>query len=114
MIANDGQLAVPIVQETAAQQSRIDPKIFPPQPTFNRHFPQTGGAEEKLVVRIVDQLSSFLGEPLRFTGRPKQKMCVEQQLHNPPPKMASISFFPIWSKSSGTEICPAMKPSLRI
>jgi len=40
-------------------------------------------------------------------------MCIQRQLHTPPPNIRSISPCPIRSKSSGTEICPAMKPSRR-
>ena len=39
MIAEDGQLAVAIVQEAAAQQPRVHFEIFPAQPALNRHLP---------------------------------------------------------------------------
>ncbi len=39
---------------------------------------------------------------------------IQQKFHAPPPEIRSISSLPIRSKSSGTEICPAMKPSRRI
>jgi len=37
--ADDWQLAVPVVQKTPAQQSRINRKIFPTQAPLNHHFP---------------------------------------------------------------------------
>jgi hypothetical protein len=39
VIADDWQLAVPVVEKTPAQQPRINRKIFPTQAALNHHFP---------------------------------------------------------------------------
>ncbi len=70
MIANNWQLAVPVVQQTAAQEPRIHLKIIPAQPSFNCHFPYAGRAKEKLVFRIFNQSSNLFRKPAGFTGSP--------------------------------------------
>ena len=72
-----------------------------------------GRTEEELIRGVVDQRPSTGGEPLGLTSRPQKNMRVEQQFHAPPPKSSSISSWPIRSKSSGTEMYPAIKPSRR-
>src|SRR5439155_2719534 len=51
MFADDGQFAIPIVEQPASEQSRIYSEIIAPEPTLDRNFPQAGGAEQKLVFR---------------------------------------------------------------
>ena len=104
VIAADRQLAVSVVQKTPAQQPRVYLKIVSAQPSFNCHFPYASRTKEKLVFRIVDQVSSLFWEPARFTGSPQEEMCIQQKLHARPPNICSISSLHIWSKSSGTEI----------
>jgi hypothetical protein len=69
MVADDWQLAVPVVQQTPAEQPRIHLKIFSAQPAFDCHFPYTGRAKKKLVSRIVDQGSSRRGSPAAQSRR---------------------------------------------
>src|SRR5215471_10408296 len=87
---------------------------MPTQTVLDRYLPQTGRTKQKLVPWIVDQGASFHRQSIWFTSSPEEKVGIEQQLHAPPPNILSISSRPIWSKSSGTEICPAIKPSRRI
>lgn len=62
VIAHDGQLAIAIVEQSAAKQPGIDLKVLAAQPTLDHNFPQTGGAEQKLILWIVDQSASFRGQ----------------------------------------------------
>src|SRR5579863_8924286 len=111
MIAENWQFAVAVVEQSSAKQARIGLKISPAQPQFESHFPDAGRAEEKFVRRIVNQFHSSNREPIWLGSSPQQQMRIEEQLHFPPENMCSISASPIRSKSSGTEICPAMNPS---
>ncbi len=113
MLAANRQLAVAVIQQPPAQQPDIDPKILAPQPALDRDLPQAGRAEQQLVFRRLDQGARLRRQAAGTSGRPQQQMGVQQQLHVPPPNSRSISASPIRSKSSGTAICPAMKPNRR-
>jgi hypothetical protein len=46
---------------------------------------------------IIDQGERWGRQPAGFTRRPKQQVCIDQQLHSPSPKSFSISALPIES-----------------
>jgi len=52
MPAGDWKLDIAIVEQTPAQEARLDSEVLSPERGFDGDLPQTGGAEEQLVVRI--------------------------------------------------------------
>src|SRR5215472_5863079 len=111
MRAADRQFVVTVVEQTAAQQPGIDTEIVATQSSLDRDFPHACSAEQQIVVRVVEQFVRILRQALRRSRGPQQQMRVEQQLHAGwSPNSRSISLLPMRSKSSGTAICPAMKP----
>src|SRR5579883_895496 len=111
VLARDRKLVIAVIEQSPAQQSRLDLEIVAAEAALDRNLPKAGGTEQQVGISIRDQRARFLGQPLRFSSRPQQEMSIEQKLHRPPPNSSSISSAPMRSKSSGTAICPAMKPS---
>src|SRR6185369_17891985 len=50
-----------------------------------------GGAESKLVARVVQELSRRLRKPLGLADRPEQELGVQRELHAQLPNRAAIS-----------------------
>lgn|SRR5512146_1483653 len=59
VIAMDWYFPIAIVEQAPAKYSRIRLEILTPQPALNRHFPQAGRAEKKLVIRIAYEIPGF-------------------------------------------------------
>jgi len=53
--ARDRQLTIAIIQQTAAQQPGIDPKIGSAEAALDRDLPETGRTEDRLVLEIIEQ-----------------------------------------------------------
>src|SRR5664279_817612 len=53
VVADNRQFAVTVVQQTTAQQTGLDPKVFSPQSTLDRYLPQAGSTEQQLVVPVL-------------------------------------------------------------
>jgi len=66
----DRQLAIAIIQETAAQQPGIDPKIAAAEAVIDRHLPEIGRTEDRLVLEIIEQPARGGRQPIRVSGRP--------------------------------------------
>src|SRR5271167_2043247 len=55
VLTGDRQLAIAIVQETAAQKPGVCPKIASAEAVLDRDLPQAGRAEDRLILRIIEQ-----------------------------------------------------------
>src|SRR6185312_16360580 len=111
MHAADGQFAISVIQQPAAQQPRVYFQVITTQPAFDHNFPKARGTENKLALLIFYEVARCLRETVGLTGRPKQQMRIEQQLHKSPWNSFSTSPLPIWSKSSGTDTWPVRNPT---
>ena len=55
VITDDRKFGVAIVEQPAAQESRVGLKISPTETPLYGNLPRTGGTEEQLVLSIIDQ-----------------------------------------------------------
>src|SRR5438477_2985230 len=55
MFAGDRQLVIAVIQETAAQEPGVDPKIGAAETVLDRDLPQAGRTEDRRVLRIIEQ-----------------------------------------------------------
>ncbi len=70
VLAGDRQFAIVVVEQAAAQEPGINPKVVPLQAALDGHFPEAGGAEEQLIARIVEQRARAVRQPVGLTGSP--------------------------------------------
>src|SRR5436190_24355647 len=91
----------PFGEKHPAEDARLDAKVVAPEAGLDGDLPETGGAEEQLVLGIVQLPFGARRQPFRLTRRPKEELRVEQQLHAPIPNSVAISRSPMRSKSSG-------------
>lgn len=69
MLAGNGKLGVAVVEQSPAQQTRLDDEVRSSQGLLDGDLPQAGGAEEELVARVVQERAGRRGEPVRLAGR---------------------------------------------
>src|SRR5689334_429269 len=110
MFASDRQLDVAIVEECPTENTRLDAKVLAAQQRLDRDLPNAGGAEQELIIRILEQSFGTSGKTLWLTSRPEEDLRVQEELHAPVPNSAAISRSPIRSKSFGTLISPFRNP----
>lgn len=81
VLAGDWELLVKIVEQTAAQEARVDAKIVSSEAAFDGDFPEACRAEYELVLRVVEQGASSGRQSLGLSGRPQEDVSVQQELH---------------------------------
>src|SRR5665647_1407198 len=91
MLTRNRQLDVAVIEQPSAQQPRFDTEVFPAERVLDRDFPQTRGAEEELVLRVVELFARGWREPFGLASRPQQELRVEQELHSSRPNRAAVS-----------------------
>ena len=111
MLSGDGKLDVSIVEQAAAQHTRVSMKVIPTERALDRDFPDARGAEVELIFPIAQLPARGGGQPIWLTGCPEQQLGVEEELQSSSPNSLAISFPPIVLKSRGTAISPERKPS---
>lgn len=111
MLPRDGKLDVSVVEQAAAQYTRVSMKVIPTERVLDRDFPDARGAEVELIFPIAQLPARGGGQPVWLTGCPEKELGVEEKLQSSSPKSLAISFPPIVLKSRGTAISPERKPS---
>lgn len=76
VVGGDGELLVTVVEEASVEKAGIDLKVRLAEAEFDRNFPNAGGAEEKLIVRIGHWFTSCLGNFANVLRRPDQQVGV--------------------------------------
>jgi hypothetical protein len=78
VLTGDRQLAIAIIQETAAKKPSVSPKIASAEAVLDRDLPQAGRAEDRLILRIIEQPARGARQTLGVSGRPQQQVRVQQ------------------------------------
>lgn len=81
MFACDRQLDVTVVEERAAEHTRLDAEVLATETALDGDLPEARGGEEKLVFRIVEKTFRASGESLGLTRGPEEELRVEKELH---------------------------------
>ena len=111
MLSGDRQLDVSVVEQPAAQYTRVSVKVITTERVLDRDFPDARCAEVELAFPVAQLSSRGRRQPVWLTGCPEQELGVQKELQSSSPNSLAISFSPIVLKSRGTAISPDRKPS---
>jgi hypothetical protein len=70
----DLKLAIAIVQKASPQQSGINAEILPIKALLHSHLPETGGAEDQFILRIIQQRSRSCRQLVGISGSSQKEM----------------------------------------
>jgi hypothetical protein len=101
MSAHDREFFVAVLQQATAQQPRVDDEIVAAEHALDGDFPQTRGAEHRLVAGVLHQTPCHRGQATRNASSPEQQMSIQYKLHGSL-NSRSMRSAAIVSKSSGT------------